>query len=268
MPVASFEKVSAVSGGEGGVYLADIDPLWTIGGRPNGGYLMAIMARAALAADDEGEIAHPHPLSASALFVSSPEVGPARVTVEPLRRGRSASQARVRLSQDGQVRVEGLFTLGLLNGASPSFNTTPAVDVSPPEECRLGLAEAGRSGLRVEILTQVEQRLDRRSLHDPAFAGDLRGWLNFPDDTPFDPVSLLYAVDAFPPSTLQMAGPGWVPTLELTAYIRAIPAPGRLRIQQRAGVLAGGLVDQVCHVWDSRDRLVAQATQLAAVRLP
>lgn len=268
MPVASFEKVSAVSGGEGGAYTAEIDPLWTIGGRPNGGYLLAIMARAALAADDEGDNPHPHPLSASAVFITSPEVGPAQVTVEPLRRGRSASQVRARLSQDGRIRVEALFTLGQLTGAEPDFDRSPPVDVSAPEECRLGLVDAGRGGLRLEILGQVEQRLDRRSLHDPAFAGDLRGWLNFPDDTPFDPLSLLYAVDAFPPSTLQMAGPGWVPTLELTAYIRAIPAPGRLRIRQRAQVLAGGLVDQVCEVWDSRGRVVAQATQLAAVRLP
>ena len=266
--MGSFEKVSAVAGGEGGVYTAEIDPLWTIGGRPNGGYLVAIMARAALAADDVGEDAHPHPLSASALFVSSPEVGPAWVAVEALRRGRTASQVRARLSQEGRVRVEALFTLGQLGGAEPTFDSTPPVDVAPPEQCRLGVAEAGQSGLRVEILGQVEQRLDRRSLRDPAFAGDLRGWLNFPDDTPFDPVSLLYAADAFPPSTLRLAGPGWVPTLELTAYIRAIPAPGRLRIRQRARVLAGGLVDQVCEVWDSRDRVVAQATQLAAVRLP
>jgi hypothetical protein len=268
--VGTFEKVSAVSGGAGGVYTAEVDPLWTIAGRPNGGYLLAIMARAALAADESSEGAdHPHPLSASALYVTSPEVGPAVITVEPLRRGRTASQLRARLSQAGQVRVEALFTLGRLAGSdeAPRFDQAPPVDVAPPEECRLSLVEAGRSGMRIEILGQVEQYLDRRSLRDPAFTGDLRGWLGFPDDAPFDPVSLLYAVDAFPPSTIQLGDTGWVPTLELTAYIRANPAPGRLRIRQRARVLTGGIVDQVCEVWDSRDRVVAQAAQIAAVRL-
>jgi hypothetical protein len=264
--VPSFEKVSAVTGGDG-VYTAELDPLWTIGGRPNGGYLMAVMARAALAADAAEEGDHPHPLSASALFVSSPESGPAQITVEPLRRGRTASQLRARLNQDGRVRVEAMFTLGRLGADEPTFDRSTPPEVAPLDQCRLGLVEAGRGGVRVEILSQVEQHLDRRSLHDPAFAGDLRGWLALLDDEAFDPVSLLYAVDALPPSTLQLGSTGWVPTLELTAYIRAVPAPGRLRLRQRAGILAGGIVDQVCEVWDSRDRLVAQATQLAAVRL-
>jgi hypothetical protein len=266
--VPSFEKVTAVSGGDGGIYTAEIDPLWTIAGRPNGGYLMAIMARAAIASDAGDDAAHPHPLSASALFVSSPESGPAQIALETLRRGRTASQLRARLSQDGRVRVETLITLGRLGDEPESFNSTTVPDVAPLDQCRLGLAEAGRSGVRMEILSQVEEHLDRRSLHDPAFAGDVRGWLALLDDEPFDPVSLLYAVDALPPATIQLGSTAWVPTLELTAYLRAVPAPGRLRIRQRAGMLAGGIVDQVCEVWDSRGRLVAQATQIAAVRLP
>jgi hypothetical protein len=264
--VTSFEKMTAVSG-SGSSYTADLDPLWTVGGRPNGGYLLAMMARAAIAADDGGH--HPHPLSASALYVSSPSVGPAELVVEPLRRGRTASQLRVRLNQEGTVRVEALFTLGELDeGAPPLFASVAPVDVAPPEECRLGLADPPGGGVQVLMLSQVEQRIDRRSLRNPEFTGDLRGWLNFPDDTPFDPVSLLYACDSFPPATIQLGSVGWVPTLELTAYIRAVPAPGRLRIRQRARIVSSGVVDQICQVWDSRDRLVAQATQLAAVRLP
>ena len=30
----------------------------------------------------------------------------------------------------------------------------------------------------------------------------------------------------------------------------------------------GGRFDEICEVWDVRDRLVAQATQLAAIRIP
>jgi len=46
-----------------------------------------------------------------------------------------------------------------------------------------------------------------------------------------------------------------------------VPAPGRLRVRQRARVLAGNLVNQVCEIWDARDRVVAQDTQLASVRM-
>ena len=98
-------------------------------------------------------------------------------------------------------------------------------------------------------------------------SGELRGWLRFADGTPFDPVGLLYVADAFPPATFTLGSVGWVPTLELTVYLRAVPAPGPLRVRQRVRALSAPVVDQVCEVWDSADRIVAQATQLALVRL-
>src|SRR6185369_10133041 len=109
--MSAFEKVTAISG-TGGTYTAELDPQWTVDGRPNGGYLLATMARAALATDAEST--HPHPLSASVLYASSPVPGPAEIEVEALRRGRSASQLRVRLSQQGTARVEALFVVGRL----------------------------------------------------------------------------------------------------------------------------------------------------------
>ena len=61
----------------------------------------------------------------------------------------------------------------------------------------------------------------------PSGQGEPRGWLALPEDEAFDPTSLLFAVDAFPPATFDIEFSGWVPTLELTAYVRALPAPGR-----------------------------------------
>jgi hypothetical protein len=121
------------------------------------------------------------------------------------------------------------------------------------------------AGVGVNMLGTVAQRLDPATLRSGD--GDIRGWLRFADDTPFDPVSLLYVADSFPPATFTLGSVGWVPTLELTVYVRGVPAPGRLRVRQRARLVAGGVVDEVCDVWDSRDRLVAQATQLALVRM-
>ena len=74
-------------------------------------------------------------------------------------------------------------------------------------------------------------------------------------------------MDAFPPATFEIEPTGWVPTLELTAYVRALPAPGPVRILQKAQLIEGQRVDETCLVWDSRGRLVAQATQLAGIRL-
>ena len=80
-------------------------------------------------------------------------------------------------------------------------------------------------------------------------------------------VQLLYAIDAFPPATLDIALSGWVPTLELTGYVRALAAPGPVRVLQKARSIDAEKVDEACFVWDSDGRLVAQATQLAGIRL-
>ncbi|MGH2909305.1 MAG: hypothetical protein ACRDK8_08420, partial [Solirubrobacteraceae bacterium] len=47
----------------------------------------------------------------------------------------------------------------------------------------------------------------------------------------------LLAVDAFPPATFDIEFSGWVPTLELTAYVRAPPEPGPVRILYRAQLI-------------------------------
>ena len=74
-------------------------------------------------------------------------------------------------------------------------------------------------------------------------------------------------MDAFPPATFDIEFSGWVPTLELTVYVRALPVPGPVRILQRAQLVGAGRVDESCFVWDRSGRLVAQGTQLAGIRL-
>ena len=79
----SFDRATAVSlrspdpGADEGCAVHDVvvDPGWTIGDKPNGGYLLATMARAALAAVAaiEGP-AHPHVVAASATYLASPTV--------------------------------------------------------------------------------------------------------------------------------------------------------------------------------------------------
>ena len=81
-------------------------------------------------------------------------------------------------------------------------------------------------------------------------------------------LSLLFFLDALPPATFEVVMSGWVPTLSLTAYVRARPAPGPLRIRQVAHAIDDGRVDETCEVWDVSGRLVGQATQLAGIRLP
>lgn len=74
-------------------------------------------------------------------------------------------------------------------------------------------------------------------------------------------------MDAFPPATFDIEFSGWVPTLELTVYVRALAAPGPVRVLQRARLIDARRVDETCFIWDRTGRLVAQGSQLAGVRL-
>jgi hypothetical protein len=120
-------------------------------------------------------------------------------------------------------------------------------------------------------MDEVDLRIDPATLGfaggRPSGRGELRGWLELAGDEPFDPISLLYAVDAFPPATFEIEITGWVPTLELSVYVRALPALGPVQVLQRAQLIDAQRVDETCFVWDSTGRLVAQGTQLAGIRL-
>jgi len=262
-----FREVSRVVEREPGRFDAAVDPEWSIGGKPNGGYLLAMLGRAATAVTD-----HDHVIAASAHYLRSPDPGPAVIEAEVLRPGRSTSQVRAGLVAGGTRCVEGLFTVSTLPaGSTPHWDRgVPAVGAVPFDEC-VRLPSIGVRGQRVAILDQVETRLEPETARfrqgEPTGVGELRGWLALPGDEPFDPVSLLFAVDGFPPATFDIALSGWVPTLELTAYVRALPAPGPVRILQRAQLIESGRVDEVCFVWDRAGRLVAQGTQLAGIRL-
>jgi hypothetical protein len=75
----------------------------------------------------------------------------------------------------------------------------------------------------------------------------------------------MLAVDALPPTILELGLPGWAPTVELTVHVRCRPAPGPLRVSKTTRNLAGGFLDEDVEVWDSADRLVAQSRQLAGM---
>lgn len=244
-----------------------ISPEWTIGGKPNGGYLLAILARAATAVS-----AHDHVLAASAHYLRAPDPGPAAVETEVLRTGRSASQVRTRLTQDGKPCIEALTTIGTLEADTKPYWTdglpTPEVH---DRASGVRLPGTTPAGVPVAIMDRVDLRIDREDasfgIGKPRGLGELNGWLALRGGEDFDPISLVFAVDAFPPATFDIEPTGWVPTLELTAYVRALPAPGPVRVQQKARLIDGQKVDEACFVWDSTGRLVAQATQLAGIRL-
>jgi hypothetical protein len=249
-----------------------VDEGFTVGPKPNGGYLLAMAARAAGEALGHAGSDHHDPLAASAHFLWAPDPGPAEVHVEVLRTGRSASQVRTTLTQGAQRCLDATFTMGRLpDDEDPAlWSSRPPVDLPPIEECiRLPASREGAPFV-VSIMDRAHLHADPACLGfasgTPSGRGELRGWLSFGDGRPADPLGLLFFLDCFPPATFDIGRSGWVPTLSLSAYVRARPAAGPLRARQVAQVVRDARVDEVCEIWDAAGRLVGQATQLAGIR--
>jgi len=268
--IPSFNGALDVTPTADSSYVVQLSPDWTVGGKPNGGYLMSILARCAGLAIAAAGQHHPHCVISATSFIGSPDPTEATVEVEILRRGLGATQVRAVLRQGGGALVDSSMTFSTLKqDPERLYDALPAIQLPPMAECvRIPASSDERFTVRVMDGTTI--------LMDPATMdwsqglsgglAELRGWASFTDDQPIDEVALLYLIDCFPPATFPLSSKGWVPTIQLTAYVRALPAPGPVRIRQKAQVIEGGFVDEVCEIWDETGVLVAQGTQLAKVR--
>src|SRR2546430_13566462 len=100
MEAFEFDRDTAVELIGDGRWAGAVAPGWSIGSAPNGGYLLAIALRAVA-----GALPHPDPVAATGYYLSRCQVGPAEVSVEPLRLGRAHSTATARLIQSGETRL-------------------------------------------------------------------------------------------------------------------------------------------------------------------
>jgi len=273
-----FDRGIAVTAQADGAYAADLDGGWVVGGGVNGGYLLAVIGNAVRTRLLES--GHVDPFSVSAHYLSASVPGPAVVETELVRAGGRFSTVAATLVQhvDGVriPRISALATYGDLDvahdadtdaAAAALHLALPAPELPPREECV-------RSSDAPKEFKKVAPLLDRfGTLLDPATAmwaigkpsrkGLIQGWFELADHRPLDPLALLMVVDALPPVTFDLGMPGWAPTLELTAHVRAKPAPGWAIVRHYTRTVAGGLFEEDCEVWDSTGRLVAQSRQLA-----
>ena len=240
---------------------------WNIGDNPNGGYLLSLIIRALAAS-----LPHPDPLTITAHYLRRPELGPATITVQPLRAGRNLSSATVAFVQGGTERIRAVATFGDLtrsSGLTELRQDRP--DLLPPEQCARRPEGTGPFPPAAELLSRVDVRLDPTTgwLHGEQ-SGLARndGWTRFADGRPVDTLSLPLFADAFPPAVYGLVPAAWVPTVELTVHVRARPAEGWLQGSFETRYVQNGYHDEDGRLWDSSGRLVAQSRQLAVLLLP
>jgi acyl-CoA thioesterase len=254
--VSAFAAATAITRGRSdGEYAAELGAGWAIGGKPNGGYLLAILARAAC-----DIVSTEHPLAISAHYLRAPSAGPAEVRAEVVRPGRRVSTSRVGMWQDGRHCIDALITSGELHDVPVDWSAKPP-EIPSPEDCVAG----DTPSFTVELFENCELSMDPATVPFPTPTGDprIQFWFRLRDGTPPDVWSLILAADSGPPTVFNLGRYGWAPTVELTVLLRGLPAPGWLHCDTWCESLADGWFDEQCMVWDSTGRLVAQGRQLA-----
>ncbi len=259
-----FHEDSAVSRVSDNCWRGEIKDGWGIMGVPNGGYIMAIAAKALSEALPQKD-----PLTITGYYIAQTIPAPVDIDIEVLRTGGSTSHGIARLSQQGELKahfIAAYSELDNLKGETRILSPRPAIpDYS---NCALVPPVPG-----LDFTKRVNQRIDKDKLHSlmgkPTGDGEWLGWIEFAEPTPLDLFGLLVFADGFPPPVFTLYGPsGWVPTLELTVQLRAKPAPGPIAVRFRSNFLTNGMVEEDGELWDSEGNLVAISRQTAKYRKP
>lgn len=257
-----FDEDTAVTSLGGGAFAGQLSPRWNVGDKPNGGYLLAVALRAAAE-----ELPLPHPFTATAHYLRPASPGPVNVDVEVVRAGRSLATADVRLYQSDAEVIRVLTTFGDLSRLDGPTNLQAGPPELPPvDECVRGrgtLPDGGAVAIgdRFDVAMHPETLGWLRGA--PTGRAQVGGWIRFVDGREVDPLALTLIVDAMPPGVFDLGAMGWVPTIELTVHVRAMPADGWLRMWSTTRFLQNGYLEEDVEIWDSQDQLVAQSRQLA-----
>ena len=239
---------------------------WDIVGNANGGYLLAITARAMGRA-----LGRPDPVTLTAHYLAPGRPGPVSIDVDVIKQGRTFGTARATLATGTRPLLEALGTFGELTDQPAAELVDQAMPPMPaPEEC---VPVEPTDTFPPPFMGRVELRLhpdDSNFLSgNPSGRALMRGWFRLRGGEDNDTTALLCAVDAFPPTVFNAHLPvAWTPTVELTAHVRARPRPGWLRCRFATHFVTGGFLEEDGEIWDSADRLVAQSRQLALLPRP
>lgn len=267
MVTSEYDAHTTVTRTAPGEYAAELDGGWVVGGGVNGGYLLGAVGSAVRATVPD----KPDPISVSAYYLSASVPGPARITTDVKRDGGSVATVAAELWQEESARLTALATYGDLRALPDGVETTATEPDLPPRERCVPNTTAPED---VRRMAPMMERFDMLfhpeqvgwAVGQPSGKGVISAWFRLKDGRDADPISLLTVVDLLPPVTFDLGRPGWAPTLELTVHVRALPAPGWLKVRHATRNVAGGMFEEDCEVWDSAGRLVAQGRQLA--RLP
>ena len=263
--MSDFQTATALEPHEDG-FSGVLDRAWWGGVGPHGGYLAAILSRAAqLSAEPRHQLR-----SLTVHYLESAREGACEVGVRRLRATRSNTTLELTLRQGEDLILTGIA--GLAKGRScPDLDGAAMPTATPYAETKVSrfLVERGVSDIAPPFATQLEYRHclgpDPLSGSAEALTG---GWLRLVDGTPIDLPAAAMLTDAWWPAVWsRLRQVPRTPTLDLTIHFRrplsGTDAPILAQFCSHLGL--DGFVDEECELWSADGRLLVQSRQLAVL---
>ena len=281
-----FTDAMALTPAGDGAYDCELNEHWTIGPKVHGGAMLALCANAARTEHGDGV----QPIAVSGNFLWAPDPGPMRVVTTVRKRGRRVSLIDVELRQgrrtgdvgapparraggrsreEQRVAVRAAVTLGdPEHHVPPLLSVNPVIPLMQPEPPP-GLEPIG-PGHPMEDVVHLAHGCDIRpslTTFTPRTDGGppiIEYWVR-PKGVAPDVLFALLCGDVSAPVTFGVNRTGWAPTVQLTAYLRALPADGWLRVLCTTVQIGQDWFDEDHIVVDCEGHIVVQSRQLAMV---
>ncbi len=264
--------------GQPGEFDGNLNEHWTIGPKIHGGVMVALCAKAAREAYRAQGGAGVHPVAVSVNFLSAPDPGPVRLVTTVRKKGRRIGLVDVELIAGQRACVHAVVTLAELEQtAEPLLADNPVTALMSPEPpADVPVIGPGHPGADINNLARgcdIHPVVTGPDAIGPGGIGpDATGpdgiglafkiWVR-PKGDVVDELFALMCGDISMPVPYALGRRGWAPTVQLTAYLRGLPAPGWLRVLCTATLIGQDFFDEDHTVVDSAGRIVVQTRQLA-----
>lgn len=266
---------TAVQGGEGR-YTATLSSDWEIWG-PNGGYVAAVLLRAAGAHSE-----FPRPATLACHFLGVADFAPVDIEVLTLRRGRRSESVRTSMTQDGRPVAEALiWTVDDTEGPEHDWTAGPeAPEPTSVPSFADRLREEGEDNPfrfwdNLEYRPLAWKRRDEWECREPS-EPRTRAWYRFQPTATFDDRYVDAARSAIIVDTMMWPAATWAhrepvdfmaPSMDVTVTFHAeAPTSEFLFGDTVAPISTHGLIGARAEVWSQDGRLLASGTQQMLIR--
>lgn len=263
-----FDRDTAVTRIDGGLFQATIALGWRAGRGPHGGYLAAIMLRALSAAVEDPSRS---PRSLTLHYTSAPEPGPVEIHTTVEREGRSLSTLSARMVQDGRLTTLALAAFSV-PWEAPGASELPMPELPPPDPERRSTPGLFKGAPEFTRQLVMQPRVGAIPFAGSGAPMRIGGWIGLPEPRPVDALSLALFCDAwFPPSFIALDAPAISPTVDLTIHFRQSIAeadgdPAALCLSVfETRLLHDGLFEEDGVVWAQDGSVLAQSRQLGII---